>query len=238
MMKKLIAIVLILASVFALCACGKPAAAGKEAEKEAETAAEAPAENQSPAEKAEPEGSDPATEISEEQPAEPELSPFKAVEITTDNFFDYFEYQQFPPDNLDFSRTSAGKIYAVTAASGFYLKDGYRIYHDKAGDCKVEAEVKYQVSWFTNGNKGINIDPANCSYEVTLKANDITDQEEQRESYYLTYPDGTEMFAIMFSCPTHLTTEKDASTMIVEPEGVELVSASGTLYLLPDNSAD
>ena len=37
-MKKLIAIVLILASVFALCACGKPAAAGKEVEKEVETA--------------------------------------------------------------------------------------------------------------------------------------------------------------------------------------------------------
>ncbi len=237
-MKKLIAIVLILASVFALCACGKPAAAGKEAAKETETAVDAPAENQSTADKNEPEVSAPSAEISEEQPAEPELPPEKAVEITVDNFFDYFEFQQFPPDNLDFKRTSAGKIYSVIAASGFYLKDGYRIDHDKAGQCKVEVGVKYQISWFTNGNKGINIDPANCKYEVTLKANDITDQEEQRESYYLTYPDGTEMFAIMFSCPTILTTEKDASTMIVEPDGVELVSASGTLYLMTEQSAD
>ena len=77
----------------------------------------------------------------------------------------------------------------------------------------------------------INIYPANCKYEVTLKANYITDQDELREAYHMTYADGTELYAILFSCSTQLTTEKNAVNLIVEPDSVELVSASGTLYL-------
>ena len=77
----------------------------------------------------------------------------------------------------------------------------------------------------------INIDPANCKHEVTLKANYITDQDELREAYHMPYAEGTELYAILFSCSTQLTTEKNAVNLIVEPDSVEIVSASGTLYL-------
>ena len=236
-MTKLIALVLILAAVFALCACGQPAAQEKVIEKEVEKVVEVPVvpeeykKYQGLIDALEAKDYDSASEIFEGLLPVPEVPPMKEVEITKDNFLDYFEYQQFPADNLNFRRTSAGDIYAVSGASGFYLKDGYKIAHEKAAECKVEAGVKYKISWFYAGNKGINIDPATCSYDITLKANDVTDQDELSESYYLTYPDGTEMFAILFSYAAQLSKEKNDANLIIEPDGVELVSASGTLYL-------
>ena len=236
-MKKLIAIALILAAVFALCACGQPEVVEKEVVKEVEKTVEVPVvpeeykKYQSLIDALEAGDFDSATEIFEGLKPVPEVPPMKEVNITKDNFFDYFEYQQFPPTNLNFRRDSTGQITGVIAESGFYLKEGYRIAREKAADCKVEAGVKYQDSLFYAGNKGINVDPANCRYEITLKANDVVDRDEMLEGRFLSYPDGTEIYALWFRGGAMLSKEKDGLTQIVEPDGVELVSASGTLYL-------
>lgn len=237
-MKKLIAIVLILAAVFALCACGQPEVVEKEVVKEVEKTVEVPVvpeeykKYQSLIDALEAGDFDSATEILEGLKPVPEVPPMREVTITKDNFFDYFEYQQFPPTNLNFMRRYAGQITGVIAQSGFYLKEGYRIAHEKAADCKVEAGVKYQVSWFYAGNKGINVDPANCRYDITLKANDVTDEDEMLEGSFLSYPDGTEVYSLLFTYQNQLFKDmKNAITQIIEPDGVELVSASGTLYL-------
>ena len=236
-MKKLIAIALILAAVFALCACGQPVTVEKEVVKEVEKTVEVPVvpeeykKYQSLIDALEAGDFDSATEIFEGLKPVPEVPPMKEVTITKDNFLDYFEYQQFPTTNLDFMRTSAGQITAVIAQSGFYLKEGYRIAHEKAAECKVEAGVKYQDSLFYAGNKGINVDPANCRYEITLKANDVVDRDEMLEGSFHTYPDGTEIYTLWFGYNAVLSKEKDGLTQIIEPDGVELVSASGTLYL-------
>lgn len=161
---------------------------------------------------------------------EPELPPIKQVEITKDNFFDYFEYLEFPADELSFHRTR-GLIDAVTARTGFYLKPEYRIAAEKLEDCMVEAEVKYGISWFYAGNKGINVDPEKCTYDITLKANDITDQQEALKGAFLKYPDGTEEYVLWFSHGARLTKDRNSTTLVIAAEGVELVSASGTLYL-------
>ncbi len=236
-MKKLIAIALILAAVFALCACGQPVTVEKEVVKEVEKTVEVPVvpeeykKYQSLIDALEAGDFDSATEIFEGLKPVPEVPPMKEVNITKDNFFDYFEYQQFPPTNLNFRRDSTGQITGVIAESGFYLKEGYRIAREKAADCKVEAGVKYQVSDFYAGNQGINVDPANCRYEITLKANDVRDEDEMLEGRFLSYPDGTEIYVFWFRDQTVLNIDRNQTTRVIEADGVELVSASGTLYL-------
>ena len=232
-MKKRIALLLVLALIFALCACGQPQVIEKEVEKTVEVPVipEAWQKYQKLFDALKAEDYDGASEIFEGLLPEPEGPPTVKVEITKDNFLDYFEFQQFPPNNLDFGRTSAGEITSVFGRSGFYLKEGYRVAHEMANDCKVEVGVKYKVSWFYNGNKGINVYPATCTYDITLKPNDVSDEDELIEGVFWIYPDGYEEYAVFFKYGAQLSKEKNRSTLIIEPDGVELVSATGTLYL-------
>lgn len=236
-MKKIIALVLILASLFALCACGQQTVTEKVVEKEVEKEVEVPVipeeyeKYQGLIDALEAADYDTATEIFTGFLPVPEAEPVTEVQITPENFFDYFEYQEFPADNLNFKRNTAGVIYELYAASGFYLKDGYKIAQEKAADCTAEVGVKYQVQLFYAGNKGINVDPANCSYEITLKANDVSDEDELIEGTYALFPDGDEFYAFLFDFGTQISSEKDAVDLIIDADSIELVSASGTLYL-------
>ncbi len=186
-MKKIISLILILASILPLCACGA-------------------------------------------------LKKKVQVEITKDNFFDYFEYVEFPELYVEYNtqKDSAGNVKSINFLSGYYLKDKYSIPLRKQQDCKVEAGVTYTMLLF-EGNKGITVDLENHSYSVTGKQSraERIDEMITGTTYQLTKPLRNK-YCISFSYTTSLGNGKTINdtrynTCILTD--IELVSASGTMYL-------
>lgn len=211
-MKRLIALVLVLASLFALCACEAPAPAP------------APAPSPTPAPELTPE-----THAVIEEPASEHNTPSVIeVQITSENFFDYFEYFDFPESRTYEHKDSDGNITYLSAPSGFLLRKGYMLAEEMQDECSVEIEVRFDEHRFAH-NGGITVDMDALTYSVTGRPSYVESYDEICTGTINFSPD---TYYIYIHCPTTLGNGKDHSTFIIIQDTIELVSASGTLYLV------
>ena len=223
-MKKLAAFILILVSLAALAGCGAPpvppAASGPSQDSSSDgTAAEAV------------HASDDGTgaPASEEAGADAEPSPVPAreiveVEITTDNFFDYFEFVEFPEGKLETHTNPDGTLTAIIAPSAFYLKEGYEVAAEKADMCSLEAHVKYMRNAYYYVERAVRVDLPGCSYDILRKTPNEYSSLAHDEQIKGTCEDGQYFVYIGSDTVLFATTVK-----IIE--NIKLLSASGTLYL-------
>ena len=232
-MKKLFAIAMVIASVFAFCACGEPTVIEKEIEVPVEVPLEVPAlpeeylKYEDVLDALEAEDYDTARALIEELRPAPELPPVVEVEITADNFLDYFEYVELPQNNMRIERLSSGKPAAIFASSGFYLKEGYELDPVHAGESSVTADVKYTV--YMPMYDVLDIDFDNLKYEVKIKLDKdncyVENETKTLQSWY-NAPD------LCLTIPrTTALLNKYVNYAAVLLRNVKVVSASGTLYL-------
>ena len=232
-MKKIVLFALLLALVFALCACGETVV--KEIEKEVEV--EVPTVPQEYTgygelvEALEKGDYEAALAFIDRLEPEPEVPPIKEVQITTENFPDYFEYIELPEKGRYNQTDADGNITAVSMNSGYYLKPEYTVAKEKAWDCSLEVGLKYALHWFHNG-ECIETDLENATYEITGKNKDFNVMSADRmcTGQYVNWWENTEPFYYVLVGNTRLTDRHD-STCIIPEEDIELVSASGVLYL-------
>ena len=233
-MKKIAALVLALALIFALCACGETTAAETVAETVKEIRVEVPTvpeqyqKYKDLVDALEAGDYDAALAFIDGMAPAPELPPSVEVQITTENFADYFEYREMP-EPFRREETDADGNVILVFRSGYYLKDGYTIAADKAGDCRVEVGLKYEQHWFYDG-KNIQTDLENVSYTVRGKAEGVWECDRMCEASYVNFLVDTDPFFYVLVSETRLA-ENNGNTCIIPEENIELVSAAGTLFL-------
>ena len=228
-MKKLIALALILASVFSLCACGEAAPAEPVV---TEKIVEVPAfpEEYVPfkdlLDALVAEDYDSAQTILDELKPEPEVPPIVEVEITKDNFFDYFEYVCIPLYDTA-EKDSQGNYTNVAFDVKYVLKDNYIIAKEKQEDCSANSGVTFKLIWYPdNLKKTIDFE----TFEYKVKGSPYITNEDamfkgrcakkgDKLSYEIPFYSGS----IGSYCIGYIN--------IQVYEDIELVSASGTLYL-------
>ncbi len=246
-MKRWIAAALAFVSVFTLCACGGAAVA--EENSPAGGPAEAPVaasvevvpvipeeyrKYQELIDALEAEDYDAAAAFIDAVEPTPEPLPVEEVEITAENFPDYFEYVELPANNYWTSKDADGNVTAVYLRSGYYLRDGYAIAMERAGDCYVEAGLKYDLLWYHNNNK-IKTDLENFTYTTSWKPGkrDIGHGDRMCVGSF-SYGDPP-VYYISVS-DTSLAAGKGSSCLVPE-ENIQIVSVSGTLFLRGEDAA-
>ncbi len=242
-MKKMIAFVLTLASIFALCACGETAAAEK---KDGGGNAELPAETQvvpeddfkyrELAEALDAGDCDAALALVDALEPEPVLPPFEEVEITTENFPDYFEYVELPENNIWTENDAEGNLMALHFRSGYYLKDGYTILAEKAADCRLDVGLLFELLWVRDG-EAIETDFENGTYKVTGNLPEGMLSDMMLSGQYANNRQDAAPFYYVYVAETRLAKEDNNSCLIPE-ENIELVSASGTLFFASGAAAE
>ena len=247
-MKKLIALTLALVSIFALCACGETAAPApaepvvteKIVEKTVEVEVEVPVvpeeyvKYQDLIDALEAEDYESAYKFIYDMVPVP---PVTEVEITSDNFFDYFELKMdFEPGRY-VEKDSNGKVTAFSMRSGYVLKDEYRIATDQDHQSNIEVGVKYKQFGYVDPKKSVNIDFDNFTYKVTAKKADWTENMDQLvEGFLWGSEDGSVYYCVLFNASTYMTNKKNYSVNVISEKSIEFQSASGTLYLYEEAS--
>ena len=169
-----------------------------------------------------------APAVFEDTASEPETPPIREVTITTENFFDYFEYVEFPENSKSVYIDSVGVLNNIRFDSGYYLKDGFVVAEEKQQDCAVEVGVKWKVQQFYR-NKGIMVDLEAHSYEATGDPRFTYKFDEMKEgTVFRPEQDDPLSYHISFY-RTNLGNGNGNDTYIIIE--VNFVSASGTLYL-------
>lgn len=230
-MKRAVLVLLILSLCLALCACGEPQVIEKEVEVEkiVEVIPDEYEQFWDIVDALVREDYDSAQALIEAMKPEPEKPPIVEVSITTENFFDYFEYVEFHELETSTEKDSAGNTTIIHFSPGFYLKDKYSLAKERYNDCKVEVGLKYNVISFW-GKNGITIDFDNYSYNVTGKPVSSSPQDKHLESRcYQTEPNYT--FFINLGWGLRLTYDQKWGSDTIDKDSINLVSASGTLYL-------
>ena len=224
-MKRAVLAILILSLCLGLCACGQPQVIEKEVEKIVEVV---PEKYQDLFNALEAEDYNGAHAIITAMEPEPETPPIKEVKITTANFFDYFEYVEYPEPGLYIEKDSAGNVKTISCSPGYMLKREYTLAKESLRECSIEAGVRFKVYYFVyDENKNhITVDLSNRSYVITGKPDFINSEDTMIEShlYYANTPNP--VFIIDFTHGNQLS--NDGSVIIKD---IELISASGTLYL-------
>lgn len=240
-MKKLIALTLVLASVFALCAIGgaAPAAEAAPAVHLVDAATEEPVlpeEYQQFEEVFEALVAgeyDKAQALIEKMKPQPDIV---EIEITKDNFLDYFEYTSDFKPARHLEKNSKGKTVGFYLQPAYALKDGYKVAIDEEHQSKVEVGVKYKVKFYYPVKKNVDVDFDKLTYKVTGKARQTDNIDEQREGW-ITFneEDNSYSFYIPLNYSTYMTYKKDYWASAVPKKDVQFVSAKGTLYLYADS---
>lgn len=233
-MKKIAVLALVLALLTLLCACGETVVT--EIEKEVEKTVEVPTVPeeylgyQELVDALEAGDYEAAMAFINELERGP-VPPIKEVEITTENFLDYFEYVEFPEQGRSEEKDEQGNVTLVAFNSGYYLKDGFTVAKEKAWDCSLKVGLKYELHWYRKGKK-IVTDLENYSYKVSGPPNerDIMEGDKMVSGQYVNWRENTEPYYYVPVSGTRLSDKSD-DTCIVPVDRVELVSASGTLYL-------
>ena len=222
-MKKLIALTLIIAALSALAGCGAPALPSVSGPAQEPTFAETASEPVSAADGPEA----PAPEAGPAQTAPAPAREIVEVAITADNFYDYFEFVEFPEARLTIETNFDGKRSRIISPSSFYLKDGDTVVEERSDDCKVEAQVQYDRCTFYYYDKEIKVDLENCSYELFRSAPNKYYPETHvahNDTIEGTFLDGQYFVYLGYDTVLNPTTAK----LILN---LKLLSASGTLYL-------
>ena len=226
-MKKRIVLALILAMIPMLCAYKVPAAAEKEVRVEVPVIPEEYLKYQELLDTLEAGNFDEARNMVEQMRPAPEYPPVTEVEITADNFLDYFEYVELPELGLVVERFSSGEPAAIFASSGFFLKDAYQVHPLHREDIDITADVKYTRWLLQPSTLAIDFDAVSYTLEEPLDPEAFYAMKEEKTLHsrysesclYLTLPTRTAL----------LNDYVNYAPQIID--SVELVSASGTLYL-------
>ncbi len=242
-MKKLIALTLVLASVFALCAIGgaAPAAEAAPAVRLVDAATEEPVlpeEYQQFEEVFEALVAgeyDKAQALIEKMKPQPEKSEIVEIQITNDNFLDYFKYTKDFKPWQDIQKNSKGTPVAFWLQPAYVLKDGYRVVSDEEHESKIDVGVKYKFKLYYNPKKSIKIDFNKLTYEITGKANNTDKKDEMLEGHIYKDDNGNFTFFIPFNNGIYMTYQKGYSAQNIPKGDIQLVSAKGTLYLYADS---
>ncbi len=229
-MKRAVLVLLILSLCLGLCACGEPQVIEKEVEVE-KIVEVVPEKYQGLIDALEAEDYDGAQAALDALKPVPKTPPIKEVKITTENFFDYFEYKEFPEENLWPEKDSAGILVSVSAFSGYYLKEEYTIAEERFEECKVEAGVKYAVQDYYYA-KLIEADLDTLTYAVKGRPSWTHNEDMLIEGRYSHPNNNAPYYALLFQWAACLTNDyKNHTSTLIPEDKVELVSASGTLYL-------
>ena len=231
-MKKIIASALLLAAVFALCACGETTVIEKEVR--VEVPVEIPVipeeyrKYQDMVDALEAGDYDAAIAFVDAMAPPQEIPPVMEVEITAENFLDYFEYVELPENNFWTQNDSKGKLSAITFRSGYYLKDGYVIAPERVSDCHLDVGMKYDLYWYYK-NKKITVDIENHAYKTSGNPgkNDIMHCDRMCTGAYRW---GDQPLYYVSVADTRLEAGKGTSC-IVPQKNFKFVSVSGVLYL-------
>ena len=217
-MKRLIILSLVLVLLFNLAACGAPALPPvSDPTQESVLESEVPSLTEEKA-------SSPADA---EAGVDAELLPARKiieVEITADNFFDYFEFVEFPEGKLETHTNPDGTLTAIIAPSAFYLREDYEVASEKAETCSLEAHVKYMRNAYYYVQRAVRVDLPGCSYDILRKTPNEYSSLSHDELIKGTWEDGKYFVYIGSDTALFATTVK-----IIE--NIKLLSASGTLYL-------
>ncbi len=223
------ALALVLAVPLLLCACGEATVVEKEVKVEVPEVPEEYRKYQELVDTLESGDYDAALALIDNMAPEPVLPPMAEVQITTENFLDYFEYVELPEQNRTAETDAEGKVTVVNLNSGYYLKDGYTIARERAADCSLQVGLKYELHWFYEG-RNIKTDLENVSYTITGKEGSVMPCDSLIRAQYVDYLKDTEPFYYIRVAGTRLADKNDATCLVPE-ENIELVSASGTLFL-------
>ncbi len=236
-MKKIIALALVLISIFALCACGEAASPAEpvvkekivEVEKEVPVVPEEYVKYQGLIDALEAEDYDKAYELIHDMVPVPEAT---EVEITNDNFFDYFElHMDYEPARY-VQKDSSGNVTTFSLVPAYVLKDEYKIATDSEHQSKLEIGVKFKELMYWDAKKSVDIDFENLTYNVKAKKADRTDSFDQLlEGHIWGFEDGTATFCATFNASAYMTNQKDYAVQTLPEKDVEFISATGTLYL-------
>lgn len=230
-MKRAVLVLLILSLCLALCACGEPQVIEKEVEVEkiVEVIPDEYEQFRDIVDALVREDYDSAQALIEAMKPEPEKPPIVEVSITTENFFDYFEYVHQPSFSVYEKADSGGTISSITIYPAFVLKEGFSLAEENLNDCSVKAGVKYPVKVYHSRN--FTVDLANHSFTATGKPNTIEWSDSLVEGRIRETGNGDHSYYIGIIGGGLAYLLSANLCQIIEEGDVELVSASGTLYL-------
>lgn len=229
-MKRLIALVLILALAAALSACGETTVIEKEVEKTVEVPVmpEGYVKYKSVLDALNKGDYNGARSLVKMWVPEPEKPPVTRIVITTENFFDYFEYVEIKEGLAQTEYLSSGEPAAVFVQPGYYLKEEYQVDPDHRYSTQITAEVMYTY-WLANYDQLI-IDFDTPSYELAYDLDERFNYPSIRtETLNPTYRDPWLCLTCRYSEALLNNYANYAATLI---DHFELISASGTLYLV------
>ncbi len=166
----------------------------------------------------EEENYDGAVSMIEEMKPAPEVPPIKEVTITTDNFFDYFEFTRFNSRDLTI-KDSQGNIKTLVRLIRYILKPEYTIAQERLSDCAVNVGITYDELYYSDVYAPIDVDFD--SFTFTTIQEPYTEHEDIM------------IHADLISNQYRMTVGSDSlSTEYVELiENIELVTVSGTIYI-------
>ncbi len=229
-MKKLTVLILVLAIALTLCACGETASVEKEVEVPV-----IPDEYKDLIAAIESEDFDTAQKLLDAMKPVPETPPIKEVKITTENFFDYFEYVELPEFNRRIEKDSNGDIKVLMVNPAFVLRDEYKIAVESIDNSTVEAGVKYtNLAFYPVETAEIDINFSDLTYEITGKPTETTNLDSLLEARFEVFEDGTSAFYLPFNSNIQLIGDDEGTgfvTLIIDQSSIDLVSASGSLFL-------
>ncbi len=215
-MKKVIALILVLASVFALCACGEPQVIEKEVEKVVEVVPEKYQELFNALEAEDYAGAYAIIKAMEPAPE------YKEIVITMSNYSEYFEVISNMPD---FEKDSFGNPSFFTIHGYVKLKDKY---FEKLVPTK-HSDVKFNVYYLGNAIN-VSADFANETY-VIKKTGDKIEETTAVQLWNQTIS-GKEIFAGSFGMmggSVWIGSEEIYSCNKISE--VKIKGVTGTLYL-------
>jgi len=219
-MKKLIALALILIAIPALCAPGAYAAAENEV-------AEKYLKYQDLLDTLEAGRYDEARSMVEQMMPAPEYPPVTEVEITADNFLDYFEFVEIPEYGLTLERLSSGEPAAIFAASGYFLKDEYQVHPLYTKEINITADVEYSYWLLQPTTLAIDFDA--LTYTVEEELNTKSFYHMEREATLKAYYNEPWLHLNLPTSTALLNDYVNYAPSIIDT--VDVVSASGMLYL-------
>ena len=228
-MKRILVFAIVLSSLFSLCACGSTEIVEKEVKVEVPVIPEQYVKYQDLLDELEAGNYEAAQARIEKMKPVPETPPIIEVQITRDNFLDYFEFIEFNESFIHYEKDSSGKTKLVLCTPGFFLKSKYRFAEEKENECSIELGIKYNVLYFYPNNRAILCNLDDCTYEITGKP-DRTDSEDTilKGRYY-----GGEIstYGITNNVASSLSSNYSDQAAVVDKQTIEIVSASGMIYL-------
>ncbi len=233
-MKKTIALLLAAMLMFTFCACGSSEPIPKPgenstAEVEVQEVEKIPEKYAGLIERIETGDYDGAVAMIDAMRPAPVIPDIVEVTITTDNFFDYFEYKEYVDDSLTM-RDEAGSITGLFVIHSYVLKDQYTLADVKASDCNIAADVSFEYISYGSPQ---NVDFVNRTFTPPGDGTEISDKIDTTITGTLIDHGavieglGAEERAFELTLPAFMFSNFVVQKLI----RVELVSAGGTIYL-------